>query len=142
MDSPNEKERLTISELALEFEISPSSIRFYEEKGLITPERSKGNQRIYSKKHRARLKMILRGKRFGFSLDEISEMIGHEKSDIQETEQIDRSLCFLEKKIEDIHQRKIELDLMERDIRALQDKLAIRKKKLESRVQSGKIKIE
>ena len=63
-------EKYTISELAAEFDISPSTIRFYEEKGLLSPERSQGNQRVYSYKHRKRLKLILRGKRFGASLDE------------------------------------------------------------------------
>jgi DNA-binding transcriptional MerR regulator len=64
-----------ISELASEFAISPRSIRFYEEKGLISPKRTAGNQRIYNKRDRARLKLILRGRRFGYSLEEISEMI-------------------------------------------------------------------
>jgi hypothetical protein len=52
-------DKYTISELAAEFDISPSTIRFYEEKGLLVPERSQGNQRVYSQKHRGRLKLIL-----------------------------------------------------------------------------------
>ena len=66
----------SISDLAAEFDVTPRTIRFYEEKGLIAPRRSKGNQRIYAKRDRARLKLILRGKRFGYSLDEIAEMMG------------------------------------------------------------------
>ena len=127
-----DQEKLTISELAFELEISPSTIRFYEDKGLITPQRTKGNQRFYTKKHRARLKMILRGKRFGFSLDEIAQMIGHEDIELQETEQIDRSQLFLDQKIEELRQRKMELDLMERDILAVKRKLAKRKRELEA----------
>lgn len=65
-----------ISELAREFDISPRSIRFYEEKGPIAPQRTSGNRCIYARRDRARLKLILSGKRFGYSLDEISEMIG------------------------------------------------------------------
>ncbi len=123
----------TISELANQLEISPSSIRFYEEKGLIKPKRSPGNQRIYTKKNRARLKMILRGKRFGFSLDEISEMIGAEEMNMDEVEQIDRSQRFLDKKIEEIKQRRIELDYLEKDLVSFKAKLARRRIELDDR---------
>ena len=64
--------RFSISQLASELKISTRSIRFYEERGLIAPQRTSGNQRIYGKRDRARLKLILRGKRFGYSLIEIA----------------------------------------------------------------------
>ena len=85
----------TISDLATEFEISSRTIRFYEEKGLISPQRTKGNQRIYDKRDRARLKLILRGKRFGYSLDEILEMIGMTDLNISELEQIEKPVAPL-----------------------------------------------
>jgi DNA-binding transcriptional MerR regulator len=125
------KNNFTISELAAQLDISPSTIRFYEDKGLIKPQRTGGNQRIYAKKHRARLKMILRGKRFGFSLDEIAEMIGQEEMDMREIEQIDRSLRFLDGKLKELDQRKIELDLITSDILSFKDKLAKRRRELE-----------
>ncbi|WP_088328367.1 MerR family DNA-binding transcriptional regulator [Lacimicrobium sp. SS2-24] len=59
----------SIGELAKEFDITPRSIRFYEEQGLLCPERN-GQTRIYHNKDRVRLKLILRGKRLGFSLAE------------------------------------------------------------------------
>jgi DNA-binding transcriptional MerR regulator len=62
----------SISDLSSEFGITNRSIRFYEEKGLIQPDRTTGNQRRYSPKDRVRLKLILRGKRFGYTLDEIA----------------------------------------------------------------------
>ncbi len=62
-----------ISELAKEFDITTRSIRFYEDLGLLTPER-KGNTRIYNGRDRIRLKLILRGKRLGFSLADIKEL--------------------------------------------------------------------
>lgn len=65
----------TISNLAEEFDVSTRTIRYYEELGLIHPKRTDGGQRMYTRKDRARLRLILRGKRFGFSLEEISEMI-------------------------------------------------------------------
>ncbi len=126
------KTTYTISELADELEISPSSIRFYEEKGLIDPRRTAGNQRLYLKKHRARLKMILRGKRFGFSLDEIGEMIGMENMQMDEIEQINRSQMFFDKKIEEVRNRRAELDFMEKDLLSFKQKLDRRRKELET----------
>jgi DNA-binding transcriptional MerR regulator len=126
------KTTYTISELADELEISPSSIRFYEEKGLINPQRTAGNQRVYLKKHRARLKMILRGKRFGFSLDEIGEMIGMENMQMHEIDQIDRSQMFFDKKIAEVRNRRAELDFMEKDLLSFKQKLDRRRQELEA----------
>jgi len=64
----------TISELASEFEVTTRTIRFYEDKGLLTPKRD-GQRRIYSASDRVRLILILRGRRLGFSLDESREII-------------------------------------------------------------------
>ena len=66
--------QFTITELSLAFNITPRAIRFYEDQGLITPERQ-GQNRIYSRRDRARLAWILRAKNVGFSLAEIREMI-------------------------------------------------------------------
>ena len=123
-------EKYTISELAAEFDISPSTIRFYEEKGLLVPDRSQGNQRVYSHKHRVRLKLILRGKRFGASLDEIAEMIGMADVDISEMEQIDKSLYYINRKYEEIQIHKNEIKLFEKDLLALKEKLLSRKEEL------------
>lgn len=116
----------SISELASEFEISPRSIRFYEEKGLISPGRTSGNQRIYDRRDRARLKLILRGKRFGYSLDEIAEMIGMTDAEFNEVAQIDRSLAYGEKKLREIRDRIRELQLLEQDILSVREKLVKR----------------
>lgn len=64
----------SISDLCTEFAVTPRALRFYEDEGLIGPER-RGTQRVYSHADRARLAWILRGKRVGFSLGEIKEMI-------------------------------------------------------------------
>ncbi|WP_169567355.1 MerR family transcriptional regulator [Sneathiella limimaris] len=69
-----EKERYSITDLAEEFEVTSRTIRFYEDKGLISPFRE-GLTRVYSRGDRARLKLILRGRRLGFSLQEIKKMI-------------------------------------------------------------------
>ncbi|MDR5906093.1 MerR family DNA-binding transcriptional regulator [Franzmannia qiaohouensis] len=64
----------SISELSRMFEVTPRTIRFYEQEGLLEPER-RGQTRIYHDKDRVRLKLTLRGKRLGFSLGEIREVI-------------------------------------------------------------------
>lgn len=120
----------SISELASEFEISPRSIRFYEEKGLISPKRTGGNQRIYDKRDRARLKLILRGKRFGYSLEEIAEMIGMTDTNIDEITQIERSLKYGEIKLREIGSRIKDLELLEQDILSVKKKLVQRLREL------------
>lgn len=68
------RDSFTISDLGAEFGVTARALRFYEDEGLIAPER-RGLARIYSKRDRARLAWILRGKRVGFSLAEIREMV-------------------------------------------------------------------
>lgn len=76
IDTPDafNRESFTISDLSNEFDVTARALRFYEDQGLISPERM-GLARIYSKRDRARLAWILRAKRVGFSLTEIREMI-------------------------------------------------------------------
>jgi len=118
-----EKETFTISELAAELEISPSTIRFYEEKGLISPARTGGNQRFYTHRERGRLKLILRGKRFGATLDEIAEMVGLADAEYNEIQQIEKSLYYIEKKYTEIQEHKKEIKLFEKDLLALKKML-------------------
>ena len=113
----------TISQLADEFDISTRTIRFYEEKGLIAPRRSKGNQRVFTRRDRARLRWILRGKRFGYSLDEISEMMGMNDIDMNEADQIKKTLEYGDRKLLEIQTRIAELSLLEKDIRSIKTKL-------------------
>lgn len=71
----------TISQLAREFEVTPRALRFYEDKGLLSPARQ-GLNRVYSYRDRARLQMILRGKRVHLSLAEIREILDlYDKND-------------------------------------------------------------
>lgn len=121
----------TISQIADQLDISTRTIRFYEEKGLICPRRTAGNQRKYTPRNKARLKLILRGKRFGFSLDEIAEMIGMADTNPDELDQIEKTLAFSSEKLKEIQDRKKELSLLEQDILATRDKLLKRKIELE-----------
>ena len=131
----------TISQLARELDISTRSIRYYEEKGLISPQRTRGNQRIYGKRDRARLKLILRGKRFGYSLDEIAEMIGLTDVDMAEREQIQKSLVYGDKKLAEIRERIGELQEMASELTDLRKKLLRRLGEIEE-AESSKLKAE
>lgn len=98
----------SIGELAGEFGISTRAIRFYESKGLIAPERV-GSNRIYEKRDRARLILILRGKRLGFSLEEIAEYLNLYDADPNQIAQtrlllnkVETSVAELEGKRRDI----------------------------------------
>jgi DNA-binding transcriptional MerR regulator len=71
---PGDAEQFTITDLATGFAVTPRAIRFYEDQGLISPQRQ-GQNRVYSRRDRARLAWILRAKNVGFSLAEIREMI-------------------------------------------------------------------
>ncbi len=122
----------SISELAQELNISPRTIRFYEEKRLISLKRNKANQRIYSKRDRARLKLILRGKRFGYALNEIEEMIGMTDVDMSETAQIEKSLAYGEKKLAELRSRINELCLLEQELLNVKAKLIKRLEELKN----------
>ena len=68
------REIFTIRDLTKEFEVSARTLRFYEEKGLLAPRRD-GEKRLYNRRDRARLRYVLMGKRVGFSLEEVREML-------------------------------------------------------------------
>ena len=87
----------SITELAREFDITPRAIRFYEDQGLITPERkSAGGARVYSSRDRTRLKLTLRGKRLGLALSEIRELIDMYDSPKDEAAQLAKFLEVLQ----------------------------------------------
>lgn len=87
------QEQFSISELAQEFDVTTRAIRFYEDEGLLEPHRQ-GRQRVYSSRDRVRLKLILRGKRLGFSLSEIGDIIDMYDSEPGEVGQLQ---YFIEK---------------------------------------------
>lgn len=74
IDRHSGRDQFTISDLSGEFGVTPRALRFYEDEGLIAPER-RGTARLYTQRDRARLAWILRGKRVGFSLAEIRELV-------------------------------------------------------------------
>ncbi|MGI2260052.1 MerR family transcriptional regulator [Shewanella sp. GXUN23E] len=87
----------SISDLSKEFDITTRSIRFYEDQGLLKPKR-RGQTRIYSLKDRVRLKLILRGKRLGFSLAETRRLFELYDADKSSTTQLNTMLELIEEK--------------------------------------------
>jgi len=87
----------TISELAREFDVTPRTIRFYEDQGLLAPKRAGagGRQRVYSQRDRTRLKLTLRGKRLGLSLSEIRDLVDMYESPSDTAPQLTRFLAVL-----------------------------------------------
>lgn len=112
----------TITQLAKEFRVSTRTIRYYEELGLIKPDRTEGNQRVFSKREHARLKLIIRGKRFGFQLEEIKEMVVLFDEDRTGEKQLEKTIEYGTRKVEEVENRIRELtELKEEMQRMLKD---------------------
>ena len=109
------EETWTIGELARTFGITTRAIRFYEDEGLLYPERD-GQTRIYRPRDRVRLKLILRGKRLGFSLSESRELIDMYSPDADNRDQ-------LEALLDKIADRRRQLEQQKRDIAAMENEL-------------------
>lgn len=101
----------TITELSREFDVTPRTIRYYEDQGLLFPQRA-GLQRVYAKRDRTRLKLALRGKRLGLSLAEIKGMIAMYDTAHDEEGQLVKFLAALA-------QRRAALERQREDIEAL-----------------------
>lgn len=99
----------SIAELAEEFGTTTRAIRYYEELGLLEPKRTEGGRRIFSSKERGRLKLIFRGKKYGFQLEEIREMIQLFDLDRSGKKQLQRTIEYGADKIEEVTNRIDEL---------------------------------
>ncbi|WP_306603042.1 MerR family DNA-binding transcriptional regulator [Azonexus sp.] len=98
-----------ISDLAREFGITPRTIRFWEDQGILAPERE-GSKRIFTRRDRARLKMALRGKRLGLSLAEIKDLIGMYDSTEDDTPQLLECLRIMEKRRAALEQQREDIE--------------------------------
>ena len=100
---------MTIREMCDAFEVTPRTLRFYEAKELLFPIRD-GQKRLFTKRDRARLKLILRGKRFGFSLEEIRQLLDlYDMGDQQQT-QFARTFEIAQKRLADLVDQRDELN--------------------------------
>ncbi len=117
--APGESDRLfTIGELATEFGVTTRTIRFYESKGLIAPAR-RGVARAYSRRDRARLKLILRGKNLGYSLEAIAAYLKLYDADPSQMAQTQMLQAGVEAAIEDLQAKRADLDRTLKELREI-----------------------
>lgn len=107
-DKP-ERAEYSIGELAREFDVTPRTIRFYEDQGLLAPRRS-GQRRIYATRDRTRLKLTLRGKRLGLTLSEIKELVELYEPGRDERPQLERFLAVLTQHKQSLEQQRADLE--------------------------------
>lgn len=102
-------EMMTIREMCDAFEVTPRTLRFYESKELLFPKRD-GQKRLFGKRDRARLKLILRGKRFGFSLEQIRQLLDLYHIGDQQHTQLVRTYEIARERLADMERQREELD--------------------------------
>ncbi len=100
---------MTIREMCDAFNVTPRTLRFYEAKELLFPIRE-GQKRLFTRRDRARLKLILRGKRFGFSLEEIRQLLDLYHMGDQQQTQLTRTYELAQKRLDDLIRQRDELN--------------------------------
>ena len=108
-------ETYTITELAREFSVTPRAIRYWEDQGLVAPERA-GQARVYTKRDRTRLKLALRGKRLGLSLAEIKELIDMYDASGSEAAQLQSFLDVLSQRRAALEQQRDDIAAVLEDV--------------------------
>ncbi len=109
----------SVTELARDLGITPRTVRFYEDQGLISPQRA-GNTRVYSHRDRARMILILRGKRLGFSLKDIKEFLDLYVVDTTKTEQMRVLLKKVKSRIALLEEQRQALELSLTELREVE----------------------
>ncbi len=116
-ESKMPSETMTIRQMCDTYEVTPRTLRFYEAKELLAPIRQ-GQRRLFTKRDRARLKLILRGKRFGFSLEQIRQLLDLYDAGDQQHTQIMRTRELAGERLEDMIRQRSELDGAIEDLRS------------------------
>ncbi len=119
----NRQRTYTIGQLGDEFQTTTRTIRYYEQCGLLTPERS-GKNRIYSERERVRLALIMRGRRLGFALAAIKEMLDLYDVDHSQEEQLVRTLQYGRQKIAQLEHQKREIEDTLSELKAYEQRLS------------------
>jgi len=114
----------TIGDLAREFGVTLRTLRFYEDRGLLSPRRD-GTARIYDARDRERLSVILKGKQLGFTLTEIRAMLAEERSSNGPAMNLRLSLEQIEDQIRHLEQQKVEIEEALEELKARRTSLAI-----------------
>ena len=115
----------TIRQLCVEFAVTARALRFYEDRGLLHPRRQ-GQHRLYSVRDRARLQLILRGKRAGFSLAEIGEFLDLYDKDDQHAHQMAAAVALFRRRIAALEAQKADIELSIEDMRTACDGIEAR----------------
>lgn len=110
------EETMTIREMCDAYDVTPRTLRFYESKELLFPIRE-GQKRLFTKRDRARLKLILRGKRFGFSLEEIRQLLDLYDMGDQQATQLQRTYDVAQQRLKDMEEQRDELNEAIDDLR-------------------------
>ena len=118
-------ERFSIGDLAREFAVTTRTIRYYEDEGLVAPERN-GQTRIYSPRDRVRLRLILRGKRLGFSLADIREILDMYESDPGEAGQLRHLMARIAGRRAVLRRQRADIDQTLADMDAIEARCAQR----------------
>ncbi|WP_108482573.1 MerR family transcriptional regulator [Oceaniglobus ichthyenteri] len=100
---------MTIRQMCDTFDVTPRTLRFYEAKELLFPLRE-GQKRLFTRRDRARLTLILRGKRFGFSLEEIRQLLDLYDADDQQETQLQKTYELAQNRLTQMKQQRAELD--------------------------------
>lgn len=100
---------MTIRQMCDTFEVTPRTLRFYESKELLFPQRD-GQRRLFTRSDRARLKLILRGKRFGFSLEEIRQLLELYDRGDQQHMQLTQTYKLAQQRLADLERQRDDLD--------------------------------
>jgi len=100
---------MTIREMCDAFDVTPRTLRFYESKELLFPRRE-GQKRLFTKRDRARLKLILRGKRFGFSLEDIRQLLDLYHMGDQQRTQVSRAYDIARQRLADMERQRDDLN--------------------------------
>jgi DNA-binding transcriptional MerR regulator len=122
----------SISDLAAEFNITTRTIRFYEEKNLLNPQRE-GTRRIYSPADRTRLRLILRGKRLGLSLDESAEIVLMYGSPVNNRKQLEKLVSRIQEKRGELKRQQADLEFMLLDLKGAEEKCLVALEAMDTR---------
>ncbi len=119
--SPAREDLLSIRQMCALFDVTPRTLRFYEAKELLAPLR-RGTARLYGYRDRARLKLILRGKRFGFSLEDIRQLLDmYDRNPGQQEAQLARTYALAAERLAQMERQRAELDEAIAELKAEMD---------------------
>ena len=115
--------RLTFKEMCAEFDVTPRTLRYYEYIELLTPERD-GRSRFYHARERARMKLIMRGRKFGFSLEDIRQWLDLYEPGEQNQAQMLAWIELADAQMKELESRRVQIEEAIDELQALRDQVA------------------